>query len=656
MNCNSDKTSVPVATNPPNRCRRFAASWFGATLSAGLRPQLRDSVASRLWGVVFLFFYLATSANAQQSFDEQRAAISASPATQSEEAILSLLKSGIGESKPTQAIAVTRLWLRENVASDPLLLYHAGRAAELSGDWRGASALYQQYLKRADLKSETAANALYAVYTLLLDQLNDVEGAYAYMATEGHRLHGCGRARQFDSWFLDMAMRRRDHVGVADRLLACVNDPAMSGDLLTARYDGYFRWLLGEIAGWRMDHARFAAGFTGNVKALAKAITFDEELKLRLDWAVSVKQYNMNLLDGNETILPVAEASALLAKYPHFAELVQTGWAERRGRYYKDDPKKYWPIDVEAKLAPVKVAAAKLQSLDQADFYWSWESRYYDSGPKVLSVEEARAFVLANPKVVNSRSGPSLELSWTTLTFDEASKLAPHLEQNPSPESSLIRAIAAGGEEKDFNKALTALLGPEAWRLPQHHDQRNVRFGAFHKWFGSPEAPEASKKWGALAGGLSTVDAKKEDAAAQRVAVFKKLWADFRSPKPKIPSVFERLKKVLAFTPEVIPELLKDNSPVAQTLVRDALAKGFESLASHDRGRGLSPHRYDPSILRIAHHNHGMDWLRQHGEEQGLYRPHSFEAVLRSTVSERLKRGKVEPWLMMAWINAQFYC
>jgi len=601
-----------------------------------------------------VFAPLGHVAFAQDSFDAQRTAVSASPATQTEDVIIALLESGIAESKPTQAIAIARLWLRENVAENPLLLYHAGRAAELSGDWRGAAALYQQYLKRADLKLDSAADAVYAVYTLLLDQLNDTEGAYAYMATEGHRLHGCGRARQFDSWFLDTAMRRRDHVAVAERLLACVNDPGMSDDLLVARYDGYFRWLLSEITGWRMDFPRFAQGFSTTVKTLAKGITFDEELKLRLDWAVSVKQYNMNLLDGNEAVLPVAEATALLKKYPQYAELVQTGWAERRGRYYKDDPKKYWPVDVEAKLAPVKVAAAKLQSLEQADFYRSWEYRYYDSGPQVLSVEEARAFVLASPKVVNSRSGPWLELSWTTLTFEEAKNLAPYLEQNSSPEASLIRAIVAGGEEKDFNKALAALLGPEAWRLPQHHDQRNVRFGAFHKWFGSPDAPDARQKWGALAGGLATVDARKEDATAQRIAVFKRLWADFRSPKPKLPSVYERLKTVLAFTPEVIPELLKDNSPIAQMLVRDAIAKGFEGLAAHDRGRGLSPHRYDPSILRIAHYNHGMDWLRQHGEEQGLYRPHPFEPALRSAVAARFKQGKVEPWLVMAWINAQF--
>ena len=114
---------------------------------------------------------------------------------------------------------MTRLWLRENVADNPLLLHHAGRAAELSGDWRGAVALYQQYLTRADLQAKTAENAVSAVYSLLIDHLADEEGAYAYMAKEGNRLHGCGRAVQLDPWFLDRAVRRKDHRAVAARLL-----------------------------------------------------------------------------------------------------------------------------------------------------------------------------------------------------------------------------------------------------------------------------------------------------------------------------------------------------------------------------------------------------------------------------------------------------
>lgn len=588
---------------------------------------------------------------AEPSFDELRSEIAASTATQSEERIFVLLTAGIAENQPSQTIALTRKWLQGNVAQDPRLLYQAGKAAELSGDWRGAVALYQQYLKRADLNSAAAADAVLAVYSLLLDQLDDVEGAYAYMSIEGHRLHVCHRAPQFDRWYLDLAVQRRDHESVAKRLLACVKSPATQDDLLVARYDGYFRWLLAELSNWRMDQPRFSPGFSDQVKQLTSGITFDEELQLRLAWTVSVKQYNMNLLDGEDAVLPLAEATALLKRYPQFAELVQTGWAERRGRHYKDDPKKYWPIDLADKMEPVKAAAKRLDGVNQADFYRSWEPRYYDSGPQVLSALEARAFVLANPNVVNRRSGPALELDWAKLTFEEAQKLAPHLEENPSFDASFIRAIVAGGAEQDFEKAFNALLGPEAWRLPRHHDQRNVRLAALHKYFGSPESPRMKDRWNALPGGVQTADARKEDSAAKRLAVFRKLWNDLQSTKPALPSVFERTKKVLEFTPEAIPELLKDERPLAQIMAREAIAKGYEDLVD-GRGRGLSPHRYDPSILRIAHHNRGMDWLRQYGKD--LYKPHPFEPALRTVITERISKGNLEAWLVMAWLNAQF--
>jgi TolA-binding protein len=593
--------------------------------------------------------------DAAPSFDERREAIAVSPATQPEDAIISLLTTGLDENKPTQAIAVTQKWLRENVAKNPMLLYHAGRAAELSGDWRSAVALYQQYLKRADLKSESAASAVLAVYTLLLDHLNDVEGAYAYMSNEGHRLHVCGRARQFDLWFLDTAMWRRDHDAVAKRLLACVDDPGISNDLLVARYDQHFRWLLDAIADWRMDSPRFEQGFSATVKSLAKAITFDEELKLRLDWAVSVKQYHMDVLDGNEAVLPVAEATALLHKYPQFAELVQTGWAERRGPHYKDDPKKYWPLDLEAKLAPVKVAAKKLGSLQAADFHLSYEPNYYSGNPQVFTVEEARAFVLANPRVVNSKTGPALALGWDRLTLEEARKLAPHLAQNPGREAALIRAIVAAGEERNFDKAMTALLGPEVWRLSAG-DLNGYAADRLWHYCGRPgdnqKRDQEIARSKAVAAAFAKGDVTAEDPAAKRMATFNKLWGDLRSSQPKIPAVRYRLETILQVTPEAVPELLRDQGPLAQMLVRNALDKGFEGLVAHDKGRGLRPYRYDPSILRVAHYNRGMDWLREYGKE--LYQPHALEAALRAAVADRLNRGKIEPWLAMTWINAQF--
>jgi hypothetical protein len=280
-----------------------------------------------LVAIVLCLACLARVSNAAPSFDEQRKAVLSSPATQSEETIVALLEAGIAEQKPTQAAAVAQLWLRANVAENPLVLYHAGRVAELSGDWRSAAALYQQYLKRADLKSATAETAVLGVYTLLIDHLADPDSAYAYMRNDGHRLHSVGRARQYDAWFLDLAVRRKDRLAVSERLLACIND-GLSSDLLIARYDGYFRWLLSSIDTTRYDLEQFSPEFCDSVRNLSTAITFDDELKLRLAWAVSVRQYNMAMLDAKpqpEYLKhSLAAANALLARFPRYALLVQT--------------------------------------------------------------------------------------------------------------------------------------------------------------------------------------------------------------------------------------------------------------------------------------------------------------------------------------------
>ena len=169
---------------------------------------------------------LATAA----TFDKQRAAMRGTVQTQPESAIMSLLEAGLEEGKPVLAISDAQKWLRQNQPEDGMLLYHAGRSAELSGDWKAAVSLYQQYLEKADLKSGTADEAVYAVYTLLLHRLKDTAGAYSFSRTEGDRLMVCPRARQFDKWFLDEAVRhpRYDALAVANRLRACI-EAGLSG-------------------------------------------------------------------------------------------------------------------------------------------------------------------------------------------------------------------------------------------------------------------------------------------------------------------------------------------------------------------------------------------------------------------------------------------
>ena len=608
--------------------------------------------------VVCATLLLAPSIAQDQGFDAKRQAMSISPATQSEQAIVDLLKAGLAENKPTQAIAITQQWLRQNVAEDPMLLYLAGKAAELSGDWKSASALYRQYLTRADLKSEAASDAVLGAYTLLINQLADVESAYAFANSSGHRLVANAQARQFDRWFLNEAKQRKDHQAVALRLLALV-DAKVDRDLLAALYEPDARWLLNAINNGRLDQGRYSKRFVKTVQDLAKSAAFDDELSLLLDWSVSVKVYNMALLDGEQAAPPIAQAQALLSAYPRHAKRVQTGWAGSRGRYYRGDPKKYWPLELEAKRAPVRSAVAKLDPLAQADYDQSLSTRYYDGYPQLLNAEQARAWVLANPKRANSKVGPMLAFNWNNIKLEDAKKLAPHLAKNPSPEAAGIRAIASVSDEaKELDKAVDTLLKNEAWRL----SSRDVPGYIDRLWRRAGRPGGNARRDQLIALSKPIIEAakktalKKEDPANKRLAVVKKLWQDYRSEQPKILGVRQRLMQALQVTPQAIGLVLGDPSIEAQLIARAAIDAGF---VTNDPKRQelfhyapLSTKTYHPSIQIMAGRYRSYDQLKQRMPE--IYKPHPLHAALEGALTEQLKKGQAQPWLVMAWINASF--
>ena len=204
-----------------------ALPWASMRETLGLKE--RGSMGFR--PLAFGVLLLTAPALSAATFDEQRAVVSASPVTQSEAAIISLLKAGIDEGKPTQAISEAQKWLRQNLPENPQLLYFAGRAAELSGDASAAAALYEQFLKKADPKDDAVGTAVIAVNFLFKNQLNDPDAAFSFGRNGADRLASNPAARQFDEWFLDEAMRRKDAVAAANRLHADIK-AGVSNDLL----------------------------------------------------------------------------------------------------------------------------------------------------------------------------------------------------------------------------------------------------------------------------------------------------------------------------------------------------------------------------------------------------------------------------------------
>jgi tetratricopeptide (TPR) repeat protein len=634
--------------------------------------------------VFFAGLLLGAASVSAASFDEQRTAIAASVESQPEDAITNLLKAGLAENKPAPAVALANEWLRRNLPKKPELLFQAGRAAELSGEAKDAVAFYQQALKLADPKSVESGEAIAAVHALLVNQLDNPGGAYAFGLNEAETLAVNPRFRQLDRWFLDTAIASKNGEAVARRLLATVK-AGVSDDQLVALYSGDFRWLLSAVDGYveQPNTTPFTQELYEAVKDLSEAIRFDEDLRLQLDWAVSVKAYNLAQLGGasapkisrragkkkgavvaaetgsavEKIAPPIAEATALLAKYPHHAKWVQDGWAGGgNGQHYRNDPKKYWTEETDAKMAPIIAALPKLTPLQLDDFIQSWSTGYYRGGPEVMVVKAAREFLLGRPELMNRRTGPFfIEKPWNQLTVEEAAKLAPQLANNSDPQASLVRAIAAGG--KDLDKVMAALLGPEAWRLSA------AELGGAYAdqlWHYCGRPGEAAKRDAEIAktkAFAATIPVNELDAkapAAQRSALFKQLWDDYTSAAPKIPSVRARLAKVLCVTPEVVPQLLADTRSEAAFLLREVLATDLLGpdgpLSGDPTIFGIITDRYTPLITR-KFAQHGVDLQKRVPKS---YVPHPLEPVLRASVASLLKQNKAENWLTLAWINAQF--
>jgi len=614
------------------------------------------------------------------SFDEQRKVVAVAPEKQSEALILALLKAGIEEGKPVLAIAETQKWLRQNLPEDAMLLYYAGRAAELSGDWKGAVALYQQYLKKADLKSATADEAVYAVYTLLLERLNNTAGAYAFSKNEGDRLLVCPRARQFDKGFMDEAIRRLDYVAVVNRLRACI-EAGLPEDLLIARYDNYFRWLLGRVSGgggFRRD-AQVSQELVDACKAVASVITFDEELKLYLDWAVSVRFYVQQKLAEKDVAPPIAEAEVLLAKYPKYAIEVQLGWAggtKDNHSNHGGETKLYWEHELDAKLAPVVAAAARLTVTERADLFSSWQPSGYWREPHRLNLNKVKAisdYLKSNPKLVQASTYASpLTKGWNKYTPEEALAIAPQIQKNRHIDASLVRAIAAGTTKKtvkdgdktrteygrDLDKMMVALRGPEAWRFTAGNFNGSMSDQLWH-YCGRPGGNQKrdaeiakSKEFGKR---LVSKLVAKDAPANQRIAEFRKLWNDYKAPQPKISGVSGSLKTVLQFTPEVIPELLKDPNSEAQILARNAIASGMSGPDPlwKETIPQVNVNSYAPIINELARRHTRSNIANLKTQYPLKFKPHPLEAAMRKQLSASLKQNKLAAWQVMAWINMQ---
>lgn len=620
------------------------------------RLPMRMRLLSRMLAVA-----IATSASLSQAqdFSEQVQAVSEGLNTQPEAKILELLVAGSEQQQPAKAYAIAKQWLTRNLVENPTTLYHTARNAELSGDWREAANFYQQFLSDADLSSPEASKAISAIYSLWIDQLRDTDSAYNFGHLQASRLAVNPRFRQYDRWFLDQARQRGDVEALANRLLATAQ-AGVSNDYLETYHLNDLKWLLDFLDGRRLGQrpSPVTDQVVATIRELAKELDFDAELQLSLPWKAAVLRYNLDRIEEQQTQAPLEDARDLLAKFPNHALQVQTDWAGgSRGRYYRGSPKKYWPHQLEMKLPPINDALEKLSAFKQAKFVQSWSRAYYSGTPVVVDPESALDLVLSKPQFINQRWGPQLGFDWSKLAVEQARKLASPLQHNPSPEASLVRTIAHVGESKDYDQLMDHLLSEEVWRLGARELGKLYADRLWHyagKPGGNAKRDQQIKRSRSLL--ESIPDAKMIQAmpAQQRLQRFRQLWKDYRSPKPSTPDLINQIKRFATHTPEAVAELITDSSTEAQfmasQLISEQLKDGDSPLYDYRSGQ-ISTQRYSPYMWKLADRHRGMEQLKA---KKDLYQPHPLLPALKTALTTQMVSKQVEPWLVMAWLNAQF--
>ena len=252
------------------------------------------SIGAHSW---LLFGSLAAAA----PLDDRIAAFEAA-ATQTESAVSEILRNGLAENRSALAFAAVKPWLdaRPGLLQDTL--FHAAQAAERAGEWTSAASFYRKLLKEPDVDGRLAAEAVPANYRLLINHMAAAEAAYLFMREDGARLRTFGRARQFDSWFLERARERKDLPALAHWHAAILN----SSDPLE-RYNASLEFLLREIETLSHDGERLFEA----LDELAAAKRTPAGIKARIQWV--------------KTVLPLCKSAAELvgARKPipddHFA-------------------------------------------------------------------------------------------------------------------------------------------------------------------------------------------------------------------------------------------------------------------------------------------------------------------------------------------------
>lgn len=414
----------------------------------------------------FTFYLFATCHIMASPLDDQIKAFENSQ-TQTEASVIGILTTGIAEHRSAEAFAKVNPWLTANLSNSQKLLSLAGQAADQAGKWPEAVSFYRKLLKDNALDATIGAEAVTSVYRLLINSMNDPESAYLLMREDGDRLRAYGRAKQYDTWFLDQSQIRSDIVATANRLAVIYNTDEP--------IDQFVKYEDAMLTAFETYNYSDQDTFTA-LEKLTKAKRSSKQMVARINWVRSIIPAHKLLeqaMNENKEVAPsllaapMRAAEELIAALPHKGSIiVAEGWMHCREGH---SPK--FSLFVKSsraeKAAPILRAMSSMTP-EQAQGLLSHpviNAGGRRVGDYLFSQDELRKLIQDLPDIFNSLSAPDLVFFDKTLTPEIAAAMAPKLARNPYLQAALVRAWAK--PERKYSLVIDDMMKTEMWRFSE---------------------------------------------------------------------------------------------------------------------------------------------------------------------------------------------
>lgn len=447
--------------------------------------------------------------------------------------VLEILQIGLQENRSAIAFHAVRSWLAETPVDSPPLLHSAAQAAARAGEGQLAIGFYRKLLSNPAVEAGIAAEAVPAAWRLLINHLGDSGAAYQWMSEQGNALRVHGRARQFDSWFLDQARTRGDVTAVCERLTAMNGD----GRVDFARHIDSLDWLVGKFESFRFENE---AWYPAALK-LAEAGRIPESYRARIAWAATVIPYNRALdearneerpVDPTFSDAPLAAAARLLRALPNEgALLVAQGWGVEYDHGHSGNCQRRFEIEGERKLAQLFSHLPRMAPERRHELL----AFRIAQGRVGFDRAAVRRFIIDNPRTLNSLTSGNVPIIDEAITEEEIRALAPQLSRHIHPEAALIRAHASGA--RTAPAAIARILSHEAWRFsePNAVIENVLRSHLFENDTPREELAKLHPNLGSSHEQLQQQTAPEGDSA-RYLQAFNTLFRDLKTNAPTTPS------------------------------------------------------------------------------------------------------------------------